>query len=118
MWGWKPQATTEYRYGDDGRLVSSVTVTEPEWDQLQVDYLIALELYEADIGPHGFRMSEATSKDADPSNRDRKYRFVADEIPTVDFAAKTRDDAMDRYYKKWPDANRNGHLWAVRREDL
>lgn len=117
MWGWRPEARTEYRYEGD-RIVSAVTVTDPEWDQLQVDYLLALELYEADLGPHGFHMAEATSRDADPANRDRKYRFVASEFPTVDFAAKARDDAMDKYYKQYPDANRNGHLWSVRKEDL
>ena len=88
-------------------------MTEPEWDQLQADYLLALEAYEADMGTHGHPMSEATSRDADPFNRQRKYHYEAVPTPTVDFAAKARDDAMDKYYKENPDANRNGHLWAA-----
>jgi len=91
------------------------SVPEAEFDTLQVDYLRAFELFESDIGPHGFLMSEAVSRDADPMNKDRKFSFVADETPTVDFAAKARADMEDAYFKKWPDANRNGLFFPVRK---
>jgi hypothetical protein len=36
-------------------------------------------------------------------------------MPTIDHAAKKVLDAQDAYYKQWPDASSNGHLWRVRR---
>jgi hypothetical protein len=95
-------------------------VQEPEFDRSQYELLAALEEYEADLGPHGQLMSEATSPDADPGNAARKYRFVSGidgrpGLPLVDWAAKARDDAADVYYKQYPDTPRSGHLWVVRK---
>lgn len=99
------------------------SVPEPEFDQSQYELLAALEAYEADIGPHGQYMSEATSPDGDPANQKRKYQFVAGMpgapgLPLVDFAAKAQAEAMDAYYKKYPDQSRAGHLWVVHKQRL
>jgi hypothetical protein len=46
----------------------------------------------------------------DPANQ---WAFDADVAPATDWAEKARRDAQDRYYKQYPDANRNGHVWGV-----
>ena len=113
MWGWEP--TTSYAY-EAGRVVSSTP--EPEFDRSQYELLAALMDYEADLGPHGQLISEAVSPDADPGNPDRKFRYVSGVpgkpgLPLVDWAAQARDQAMNKYYEAYPDADRSGHVWVV-----
>lgn len=93
---------------------------EPEYDKSQYELLAALVDYEADLGNHGQLFSEAMSPDADPGNKDRKYRFVAGPeaapgLPLVDYAAQARDRAMKDYYDQYPDVDRAGHVWVVRK---
>lgn len=93
---------------------------EPEFDQSQYEWLAALIDYESDLGPHGQLMSEAISPDADPGSAARKYRFVAGianapGLPLVDYAAQARDQASEAYYKQYPDEDRAGHVWIVRK---
>jgi hypothetical protein len=80
--------------------VGSVTTREPEFDREQVDLLLAHRAIEADRGPHGFPMADATSKDADPANPNAKFRFAASDLPTVDYVAKALGDAEDAYKAK------------------
>ncbi len=80
-----------------------------------------MDAYEADLGPHGQLMSEATSRDADPGNQDRKYGFVAGPenapgLPLVDWAARARELASEAYYESYPDEKRAGHLWVVHKQ--
>lgn len=115
MWGWEPTTRHEYLAG-----VLVASTPEPEFDRSQYELLAALMDYEADLGPHGQLISESISADADPGNPDRKFRFVAGlegnpGLPLVDWAAQARDQAMDRYYKEYPDADRSGHVWVVRK---
>jgi hypothetical protein len=93
---------------------------EPEFDASQYELMAALVEYESDLGSHGQLISEAVSPDADPGNAKRKYRFVAGlegkpGLPLVDYAAQARDQAMDQYYKQYPDVDRSGHVWVVRK---
>jgi hypothetical protein len=93
---------------------------EAEFDASQYELLAALMDYEADIGPHGQLLSESLSPDADPGNAKRKYRFVAGipgapGLPLIDYAAQARDQASEAYYKQYPDADRAGHIWVVRK---
>ena len=81
----------------------------PEFTREDVALLLADLALEQDMGPHGIPMSEAT----DPANQ---FAFEGFALPRVDFAAKAMEDAKAKYYKEWPDANRNGHLWGVRRK--
>lgn len=116
MWGWEP--TTSYEYNAEGLLVASTP--EPEFDSSQYELLAALMDYEADLGPHGQLLSEAISPDADPGNQNRKYRFIAGlekapGLPLVDYAAQARDQASAAYYKQYPDVDRSGHVWIVRK---
>ncbi|HCF99470.1 MAG TPA: hypothetical protein DEV93_02890, partial [Chloroflexi bacterium] len=115
LWGWEP--TTRHEY-EDGVLVASTP--DPEFDASQYELLAALMDYEADLGPHGQLISEAMSTDADPGNQKRKYRFVAGPesapgLPLIDFAAQARDKASEAYYKQYPDVDRSGHVWVVRK---
>jgi len=61
-------------------------------------------------------MSESMSPDADP-NLDGGYHYEASRAPSVDFAAKALKDRQDEFYKEYPNASRNGHIWRVRRID-
>jgi hypothetical protein len=79
-----------------------------EFTPQDIALLLADEAAEADMGPHGIPMAEAT----DPANQ---FAFEGFEKPQTDWAERARQDAKDRYYKQWPDANRNGHMWGVRR---
>lgn len=75
--GWEPSERTSYEYDDAGRLSSSTTTLESEFGPSDLEWLAALAEYEADIGPHGWLMSEATDPDADPDRPDSHYRFMA-----------------------------------------
>lgn len=60
--GWEP--TTYYQH-DDGRLVTSTP--EPEWDDVEQGWMLALAAYEAERCPHcGGDLRETT----DPANAD------------------------------------------------
>lgn len=58
--GWEP--TTTYAYDDAGRMIASRP--EPEWDDAERSKMLALDLYEAGIGPCGHHHAETT----DPEN--------------------------------------------------
>lgn len=116
LWGWEPRTFTEYIY-EDGLLVGTVSQVEPEFDDEQRDLLLAHALHVSSLGPHGFLMSEVTSPDADPNNKDGSIRFVADTIPTVDYAEKARRDAEDAYKKAYEGANMSGLIFRVHREE-
>lgn len=61
-------------------------------------------------------MSEATSASADP-NIDGGWHYEASRAPSVDYATKALRDRQDEFYKEYPNASRNGHIWRVRRID-
>lgn len=100
--------------------MGSTTTQEPEFDPEQREWFRALEELEADTGQYGEWISEATSIDADPNNRDRKFHYVAGAadapgLPIINWAEHAALSAQDRYYKKYPEADRNGHMWIVRK---
>jgi len=84
-----------------------VTVQEAEYGPTDVDWLLALDELERETGPHGFSYDEAMSPEADPSNPDGSFRFIAG-IPVVspeghrtragvvDYAEKARLDKLDQ----------------------
>ena len=113
--GREPREVTEYAYDGD-RLIGSVTTREPEFSRDHLDLLLAHERLEADRGSHGQPMSEATDPSGDPAKKGG-WRYEANRLPRVDFAAKALADQQDAFYKKWPKASRNGHLWYVKRVD-
>jgi hypothetical protein len=87
-----------------------VQTVEPEFDEEQLAWVLAYEQYVSDLGPHGIPMGEATASE-------NQFGYVGDDLPQVDWAMKALLDAQDRYYKKYPDGSRNGHLWAVRKKE-
>ena len=90
-----------HEYDDDGRLIRSVSTVEPEFDAEQVAYLIAIRLYENDIGPHGHPMSEAMSSEADPNNYEGHWRYEGTG-PFFDWAKRAESDAIDAYRSQFP----------------
>lgn len=64
--GWEPRRVTTFEYDDAGRVVRSVTVTEPEWDDEQRELVYALAQYEASLCPGcGGDLAETTSPEAE-----------------------------------------------------
>ena len=64
--------THEY---DDGLLVRTVALREPEWTPEQYELAVALTEYEAGLGRHGLPLAETMSADADPDNPNGKYSY-------------------------------------------
>ncbi|WP_347975657.1 hypothetical protein [Microbacterium sp. ProA8] len=86
-------------------MISSAV--EPEWDEDQLDLVIAEQMVRNLTGPNGEWMPEATSDAADPM----KYsgmRYVANG-PFTNWAEKERLDALDAHRKAMGEgANLNG----------
>jgi hypothetical protein len=95
--------------------VRAVTLTEPEWDDEQRHLLLAWIDWDADRGPHGYSMREATSPEADPNNRKGTLLFKPDAEPIVDFVEQAKAGARKAYEEKYPDANMAGLIFPVRR---
>jgi hypothetical protein len=81
---------------EDGVLVGSVTIRESEWDDDQRALMLAHLELEADIGPHGQPMSEATSPLANPSDPKRAWVYEG-RGPVVDYAAQAIDKKREAY---------------------
>ncbi len=77
--------------------------------------MIAHFANEAERGPHGHPMAEATSPLADPGNPDGTYRYVAGPLPVIDYAEQAENGARDAYRKKWPDADMQSLIFPVKR---
>jgi hypothetical protein len=113
LWGWEPTETTKYEYRDDGKLISSTTTRESEFDTEQVAWLLASDRLESDTGRLGESLSDAMSPDADPNNWDRKFDIEVSG-PTFNWVEYTLGRAQDAFYKQYPDAPRHGHNWKAR----
>jgi hypothetical protein len=86
-------------------MVSSVS--ESEWDDEQVDLVIAEQVVRNLTGPNGEWMPEATSDAADPMAYSG-MRYVANG-PFTNWAEKERLDALDAHRKQMGEnANLNG----------
>jgi hypothetical protein len=70
-----------------------------------------------DTGRFGERLSEAMSSEADPNNKDGSYKYVADQLPTINWAAKAKLDAEEAYKRQYPEANMNGLVFPFRKVD-
>ncbi|MEA9983646.1 hypothetical protein [Subtercola sp. RTI3] len=88
-----------------------------QWDEDDIELMLAHQLREEGLGTHGFPFAEATNPDADPTKYTGGYRYVADEVRT-DWADKARLDAVDAYRASHGEkANLNGKVFPVRRVD-
>lgn len=65
--GWEPTRVTTYEYDTSGRLVRSITETEPEWDDDERGWAYALADVEAEMCPGGCGqpVAESTAVGAD-----------------------------------------------------
>lgn len=97
---------TTFEY-DGERLVRSITVREPEFDAAERAVLLASRRLQHETNRFGVPIAEAM----DPKNQ---FKFQGFEAPKVDWSEKAVEDAKDRFYKAWPDANRNGHRWGIK----
>lgn len=103
--------------------MGATTTRESEFGSTDLDWLTALAELEAEEGPHGFTMTDATSPDADPSDHDSVWKFVAGvpvvspeghrlRAPVIDYAEKARLDFLDRLHNRDPDPT-NGVIVPV-----
>jgi hypothetical protein len=115
---------TEHEYDDAGNVIRSTAVREPEYDETDLLMLAAWWEHKAETGDYGENLMDATDPEADPANRQAKYRYVAgvekngQRLPLVNYAQKAVQDAQDKYKADNPTANTNGHLWPVERVEL
>lgn len=92
---------------DGGRLIRTVTTREPEWTPEERAYLLASRRIEFEPkNKFGIPLSESM----DVANQFRWKPFT---LPSIDWAEKAHGDAIDQYYKEWPEVSRNGHLWRA-----
>jgi hypothetical protein len=78
--GWEPRETTVHEYDDDtGRLIRSTTTREPEWDDQQRGWMLALAHYRASHCPdcHGELRHTLTVEDWDVDPPIRCHRCTA-----------------------------------------
>ena len=115
MSGWEPVEVTRYEYDDAGRMVASWTEREAEFSREDVEAMLAFQEMQR-VGPHGHPMSEATSPEGDPSNRDRKFTWVVPP-PDLDFAQDALEKAIDKFKKTYPDANPNAYKFRVEKRE-
>lgn len=99
---------TTYQYDEDGRLVSSVTIREPEfsdWDRaILLDDHAKQNVRRNSLG---LPLSETT----DPKNQ-FAYRGKP---PITDWAEKAQNEFIADYKKKWPNADTSALLWTIER---
>ena len=70
--GWAPQTTTRYAYDQGGRVVSAVSMDEPEWDELDRAIVDAHLWNEAQRCRCGGYLDETTTDD-------HGYRITAEQ---------------------------------------
>lgn len=85
---------------------STVVNREPEFSREDVAALLALKRMRADVGDHGFSMSEAT----DPANRGMFEAYLI-----TDYVERARQMARAKNKREYPDDPGYGHVWGVRR---
>lgn len=97
-------------------MIFSETTREPEFSRADVESMIAF-IESQRVGHHGQPMSEATSPLADPLNRDRRWKYVAE--PWTDFADQALERAKKKFRAEHGDAvDLDGVIWQVRKVDL
>jgi hypothetical protein len=121
--GWEPTETTTFLYAQAiwwqpwtwARKLGTVTKREPEFDDNERELLLALTLYEADLGPHGHSLSKSTSPEANPNEYASPLRYVG-HGPFTDWAKKAELDRADEYragFAKDATPNLNGMYYTV-----
>lgn len=91
-------------------MVEAIMTREPEFDQEQVDLLLAHEAIERSLGSHGIPYADAT----DEANA---RKFIT--TPVVDWAAKSLHEDQEAFFKsldtdKEHPIDRGQFIWSVR----
>lgn len=87
--------------------------TEPEWDDEQVDLLLALTGIDPEVGPHGIPMEDATNPLADPNDRFHGWHYATS--VRVDHAQRALNTAQEERRKAYPDEDAGSLLWSLER---
>lgn len=107
---------TEIEWDDHGRPARVVTRREPEFDDEQVDLLLAGRQLAAEVGPHGQPMVRATDPAGQPFNRRKPpggFHWSA-RLAATDWAQAALDEAQREHYKdESRQATRSADIWIV-----
>lgn len=87
-----------------------------EFSPDDLDLLIASREIQADTGSYGESISEATSEAANPNNYAGGIRYSA-EGPFTNYAARTAEDAKEKWRTENPGVSMAGLNWVVRRHE-
>lgn len=94
--------------------METIVTRETEYSLDDVALLAAQAEWEADLGPHGQPMSEATDGLADPNLRGKGWRYEG--YSTIDYAAEELRLAPERFRREWPDDKSiENRVWGVRK---
>jgi hypothetical protein len=94
--GWEPAEATTFEYGEDGRVVASVTIREAEFSPMDVAALLeARRRQRVKRGPHGYPLTESM----DPDNQ---FAFKADK-PRRDWAMAELHRAQKKWFAEHPE---------------
>lgn len=100
----------------DGRPARIVTRREAEFDEEQVDLLLAVQQIERETGPHGIPMAKATDVAMRPWSKSKEpggAHFTARRLAT-DWAQAALDSAKDAFYTSpEAEATRAADIWVV-----
>lgn len=91
-------------YDESGRLVRTVVTHEPEFDEEQYAYMVALVEHELSTNEYGIPLDEATSPEADADNRKGAYKYQV--VDVLDHARVA--------VEQWSDAHKDDPLRAAR----
>ncbi|MCU1441139.1 MAG: hypothetical protein JWP85_2136 [Rhodoglobus sp.] len=128
LWGWEPSTILTPVYADVvwwkpwtwRRVLRTISTPEAEFDEEQVDLMLAAVALRNDTGGHGHLLSETTSEHANPNYYGPGWMRFGARGPFTDWAEKARLDAVDAYRAQFPkDAppNLNGMYWVIDRTE-
>lgn len=113
--GWEPSTVFDIDWAGD-RPVRLVAHRESEFDQEQVDLLLAVRALRSEVGPHGQPLAEAT----DPANapftrrKDPGGSHYSASIVATDHAQLAMKVAQDLYYADGAhEESRDADVWVV-----
>lgn len=113
--GWEPEQVMTLERSEDGRIERIRVQTEAEWDEEQVDLLLAAASLRGEIGPHGIPMDEATSPFADPNDRNHGWHYVA--RFRIDHAQRAANLALKERAEAFPDEDQGSLLLRLERAE-
>lgn len=113
--GWEPATVVRVlEHDEEGRPAAYRIEREPEWDEEQVDLLLAADELAGEVGAHGIPMDEATSPFADPNDPFHGWHYEA-ALPRIDHAQRALNTAMDQRREAYPEEDAGSLLWRLNR---